>query len=69
MPKKKLVASISKPDDNTILTFGNFRDLIYPPGSIFISTNNINPETFMGGTWETITGIISSGYSWVRLLS
>ena len=69
LPKKKLVASISKPDDNTILTFGNFRDLIYPPGSIFISTNNINPETFMGGTWETITGIISSGYSWVRLLS
>lgn len=27
-------------------------DNFYPVGSIYLSTSNVNPSTFMGGTWE-----------------
>lgn len=31
-------------------------DLIYPIGSLYLSTNSTNPATLFGGTWEQITG-------------
>ena len=30
----------------------NVLDLIYPIGSVYTSTKNINPETLFGGEWE-----------------
>lgn len=38
------------------VTVGNklLIDLIYPVGSIYMSTNNVSPQTFFGGTWERI---------------
>lgn len=31
-------------------------DILYPIGSIYMSTNNTNPSTLFGGTWEQISG-------------
>lgn len=40
---------------------------VYPVGSIYISTNNTSPQSFLGGTWQKIEGRFllssSSGYS------
>lgn len=31
-------------------------DIIYPVGSIYMSANNVNPATLIGGTWQAISG-------------
>ena len=30
-------------------------DLVYPVGSIYISANNVSPQTFLGGTWQPVS--------------
>lgn len=30
--------------------------MIYPVGSIYISANNVSPQTFLGGTWAQLQG-------------
>ena len=29
-------------------------DIVYPIGSVYISVNNVSPQTFLGGTWVSI---------------
>ena len=38
-------------------------DFIYPVGSIYMSTNNVNPQTLFGGTWTKIEGRFLLGSS------
>ena len=38
------------------MTVGQFVDMIYPVGSIYMSANATSPETLFGGTWESIGG-------------
>lgn len=38
-------------------------DMVYPVGSIYMSVNNVSPQSFLGGTWEQIkdTFLLSAG--------
>ena len=65
-PTRKKITAITKPNENFGFTFATFRESIYPIGGIYISTNNIDPGTFIGGTWETITSPITGSYAWKR---
>lgn len=53
--------------DNSItaskLSWASVIDKIYPVGSIYMSTNNVSPATFIGGTWQVIkdTFLLSAG--------
>lgn len=38
------------------LTDSDLVNLIYPIGSIYMSVNNVSPQTFLGGTWQEING-------------
>ena len=40
--------------DTAVAKINNLVNIIYPVGSIYISTNNVSPATFIGGTWEQI---------------
>lgn len=38
-------------------------DMVYPVGAIYMSTNNVDPSTLFGGTWEKIENkfLLASG--------
>ena len=33
-------------------------DICYPVGTIYTSTKNVSPATFMGGTWKSLSGFV-----------
>ena len=39
---------------NIIEYHNNLINIIYPVGAIYMSTSNVSPATFIGGTWEQI---------------
>lgn len=46
------------------LISGSYIDKVYPIGSVYISTNNTNPNAIIGGTWEEFaTGRTLIGYN------
>lgn len=59
--KMSNVKDPTEPSD--AVTKGSLLDLVYPVGSIYISTNNSSPALFFGGTWEQIKGrfLLGSG--------
>lgn len=42
---------------------GNILDKVYPVGSIYMSVNNVSPQTFLGGEWTQIedTFLLAAG--------
>lgn len=50
--------SVSESGDSS-----NIFDLVYPVGSIYMSVNNVNPQTLFSGTWEKIEGRFLLGAS------
>ena len=40
-------------NENEYLTVSEMRDMFYPVGSIYITTNNQNPSEYIGGKWES----------------
>jgi hypothetical protein len=43
-------------DDGTFQTPSSIVDIVYPVGSIYMSTNNVDPGALFGGTWQAIEG-------------
>lgn len=44
----------SDTDGNVTFAVSGIVDMIYPVGSIYISTNNVSPATLFGGTWSQL---------------
>lgn len=48
---------------NVLMPLSNVAAQIYPVGSIYMNTTNVNPGTLFGGTWEQIQGRFLLGQS------
>lgn len=46
---------------STVYSKNNLLDLIYPVGSIYMNVTNVNPSTFLGGTWVQIEDVFLLG--------
>lgn len=53
--------------DTAVAKINNLLDAVYPVGSIYMSVNNVNPGTFIGGTWQQIQDrfLLAAGSSYV----
>ena len=40
------------------MSFINMLEIIYPVGSVYISTNSTSPSNIIGGTWTAIPGAV-----------
>ena len=64
------VSPASNSNDNSIATTAwvksKMLDFIYPVGSIYMSVNNVSPQTFLGGTWVALQDrfLIGAGHSY-----
>lgn len=58
---------ITDKDNNLILDKTYLLNLVYPVGSLYWSSKNVSPQTFLGGKWASISGkfvlAAGSGYS------
>lgn len=56
---------ISKKDESSGIA-QTLLNMVYPVGAIYMSANNISPQTFLGGTWEQIKDrfLLSAGNSY-----
>ena len=43
------------------MAFINLLEVVYPVGSIYITTTEVSPAESIGGTWEQITGCVLAG--------
>ena len=60
----KQYAESVRPDE--LVQKSKLIDLVYPVGSIYMSTNNVSPAAFLGGTWARIQGrfLLAEGNSY-----
>ena len=42
-------------------SFVNLLDVVYPVGSVYMSTNSISPATLVGGTWTQVKDMFLLG--------
>ena len=64
---EKKLHGTKREGDDCIMSLYAFRDIVYPAGSIYMSTdNNIDIGKLIGGTWESMTSSITGVYMWKR---
>lgn len=66
------VATITATDqDNIEIDYSAILNMVYPVGSIYISVNEVNPNTLFGGAWEAIEDrfLLACGDSYAALSS
>ena len=51
-PKATNATNIQNKDEKYVTLATALLEMVYPVGSIYMSVNNTNPSTFLGGTWE-----------------